>query len=249
MDEKKLLKMNIATVIFVMIVIIVVSVIATAYTFSRFYDANIAEQAKIIRLNEAINRLETRNNELMANLSNDEENKTEKPKEETLTEEKKQAIFKKINAFEGDFLNTMIDEKDYSEAKFSDYEIVSLLPKIELNKFKKSFVDNNVYAGSIATASTNVIQLLANKYFGRSVTLNNLKTQNAIIFNADDTISIGIGEGYVSYKYDLISVNSIEENTYDVTFKCTKEDNTANDYVLRVRYREPEISFLFLKKQ
>lgn len=70
MDEKRLLKISISSVVFTMVVIIVVSIIATAYTFSRFYDAQIAEQIKIIRLNEAISRLENRNNAVIADITN-----------------------------------------------------------------------------------------------------------------------------------------------------------------------------------
>ena len=245
MDEKRLLKISISSVVFAMIVIIAVSIIATAYTFSRFYDAQIAEQIKIIKLNEAINRLENRNNEVIADITNSNVYDQRK----VITEEKKQEIFKKINGFEGDFLNTMIDEKDYSKAEFSDYEIISLLPKMELNKFKKSFVENNTYAGDVATASINVIQSLANKYFHKTITLDNVKVQDSIIFNADDTISIGIGEGYAEYKYELISINSMEEDKYDVIFKCIKEDNTANNYVLNIKYTDTEVNFLSLKKQ
>ncbi len=245
MDEKRLLKISISSVVFTMVVIIVVSIIATAYTFSRFYAAQIAEQIKIIRLNEAISRLENRNDDVIAEITNSNVYNQRK----VITEEKKQEIFKRINGFEKDFLNTMIDKKDYSKAEFSDYEIISLLPKMELNKFKKSFVENNTYAGNVATASTNVIQSLANKYFHKTITLDNIKTQNSIIFNFDDTISIGIGEGYAEYKYELISINSMVEDKYDIIFKCTKEDNTVNNYILNIKYTDTEVNFLSLKKQ
>ncbi len=72
-QEERLLKISISSVIFTMVVIIAVSIIATAYTFSRFYNAHIAEQIKIIKLNEAINRLENRNNDVIADITNNNE--------------------------------------------------------------------------------------------------------------------------------------------------------------------------------
>lgn len=245
MEEKKLLKISVSSVIFTIVVIIVVSIIATAYTFSRFYNAHIAEQTKIIKLNEAISRLENRNNDVIADITNSNIYN----QKQVITEQKKQEIFKKLNGFEGDFLNTMIDEKDYNKAKFSDYEMVRLLPKLELDKFKKSFIENGSYVGSVATASINVIQSLANKYFHKTITLDNINTKASIVFNSDDTISIGIGEGYAKYKYDLISIDSIDQDKYDVTFKCTKDDNTINQYILNIKYTDTEINFLSLKRQ
>ena len=245
MEEKKLLKISVSSVIFTIVVIIVVSIIATAYTFSRFYNAHIAEQTKIIKLNEAISRLENRNNEVIADITNSNVYN----EKQVITEQKKQEIFKKITGFEGDFLNTMIDEKDYSKVEFSDYEMVSLLPKIELEKFKKSFIENGSYVGNVATASINIIQSLANKYFHKTIILDNIKTRDSIVFNTNDTISIGISEGYAKYKYDLISVISNEQDRYDVTFKCTKEDNTINEYTLSIKYTDTEINFLSLKRK
>ncbi len=75
MDEKRLLKINITTAIIVITVIIIMTIIITAYSLSQIYNANIAEQAKIIRLNEAINRLESKNNEVITNITNQQEEK------------------------------------------------------------------------------------------------------------------------------------------------------------------------------
>lgn len=73
MDEKKLLKINITTAVIVITIIIIMTIIITAYSLSQIYNANIAEQAKIIQLNEAINRLEHRNDELLANMEDNQD--------------------------------------------------------------------------------------------------------------------------------------------------------------------------------
>lgn len=71
MNEKKVVKVN-RTIIFSAIAIIAITIImviiTTAFALTQFYNKNIAELERLVKLNEAINRLEKTNDDLVENL-------------------------------------------------------------------------------------------------------------------------------------------------------------------------------------
>lgn len=77
MNEKKIVKVN-KTVIFSAIAIISITIImviiTTAFALTQFYNKNIAELERLVKLNEAINRLEKANDDLVENLPPSSEN-------------------------------------------------------------------------------------------------------------------------------------------------------------------------------
>ncbi len=77
MNEKKVEKVN-KTVIFSAIAIIAITtimvIITTAFALTQFYNKNIAELERLVKLNEAINRLEKANDDLVENLPPSSEN-------------------------------------------------------------------------------------------------------------------------------------------------------------------------------
>ncbi len=77
MNEKKVVKVN-KTVIFSAIAIITITtimvIITTAFALTQFYNKNIAELERLVQLNEAINRLEKANDDLIENLPPSSEN-------------------------------------------------------------------------------------------------------------------------------------------------------------------------------
>lgn len=80
MNEKKVVKVN-KTVIFSAIAIITITtimvIITTAFALTQFYNKNIAELERLVQLNEAINRLEKANDDLIENLPPSSENRIE----------------------------------------------------------------------------------------------------------------------------------------------------------------------------
>lgn len=80
MNEKKVVKVN-KTVIFSAIAIITITtimvIITTAFALTQFYNKNIAELERLVQLNEAINRLEKANDDLIENLPSSSENRIE----------------------------------------------------------------------------------------------------------------------------------------------------------------------------
>ena len=85
MNEKKVVKVN-KTVIFSAIAIITITtimvIITTAFALTQCYNKNIAELERLVKLNEAINRLEKANDDLIENLPPSSENsiKSKEPK-------------------------------------------------------------------------------------------------------------------------------------------------------------------------
>lgn len=74
-EEKRFIRISATTAIIIIATIIITSIIITAYSLTIFYKANIEELQKIVKLNEAINRLENRNNELLGDITdNDDQN-------------------------------------------------------------------------------------------------------------------------------------------------------------------------------
>lgn len=69
-EEKRFIRINVTTAIIIIATIIIISIIITAYSLTIFYKANIEELQKIVKLNEAINRLENRNDELITDITN-----------------------------------------------------------------------------------------------------------------------------------------------------------------------------------
>lgn len=110
-------------------------------------------------------------------------------------------------------------------------------------------MDNSTYAGWVRTASVDTIQSLAKKYFNKTINLDNIKSQDYIIVNSDNTITIAIGEGYELYNYKLVSMNITGTDNYNVIFECTKPDSTTGNYSLNINYTESEIVFLSLEKK
>lgn len=73
MDDKKIIRISKTTVfvaIAMIVIIIIMTIIITAYLLSRFYHTNIAELERLTQLNEAIYRLENKNDDLVADLEN-----------------------------------------------------------------------------------------------------------------------------------------------------------------------------------
>lgn len=83
MNEKKVVRVN-KTLIFSAITIIAITtimvIITTAFALTQFYNKNIAELERLVKLNEAINRLEKANNDLIENLPPSSENSIESRK-------------------------------------------------------------------------------------------------------------------------------------------------------------------------
>lgn len=71
MNEKRVVKVN-RTIIISAIAIIAITtimvIITTAFALTQFYNKNIAELERLVKLNEAINRLEKANDDLVENL-------------------------------------------------------------------------------------------------------------------------------------------------------------------------------------
>ncbi len=68
-QEKRFIRISATTAIIAIGTIIVMSIIITAYSLTVFYQANIEELEKIVKLNDAINRLETKNNDLIYDIT------------------------------------------------------------------------------------------------------------------------------------------------------------------------------------
>lgn len=68
-QEKRFIRISATTAIIVIGTIIVMSIIITAYSLTVFYQANIEELEKIVKLNDAINRLETKNSDLIYDIT------------------------------------------------------------------------------------------------------------------------------------------------------------------------------------
>lgn len=68
-EEKRFIRISATTAIIVIGTIIVMSIIITAYSLTVFYQANIEELEKIVKLNDAINRLESKNNDLIYDIT------------------------------------------------------------------------------------------------------------------------------------------------------------------------------------
>lgn len=68
-EEKRFIRISATTAIIVIGTIIIMSIIITAYSLTVFYQANIEELEKIVKLNDAINRLESKNNDLIYDIT------------------------------------------------------------------------------------------------------------------------------------------------------------------------------------
>lgn len=99
MEEKKASKISLSTFFLILAILVI---IVMAYFIYKFYNEKTIETEKVSDLNSQVKNLQ----ETIDSISNQ--------KTEELTEEKKKEIFEKINSFDKDFLNNMIDNKDYS---------------------------------------------------------------------------------------------------------------------------------------
>lgn len=242
MEEKKSIKVSLSTIFLIVAIIIIVIMGYFIYDISN--KRTIAEK-EMQNLNNKIEDLQ----EIISNMSNklnnstiDEDNESTSKQTSNLTEEQKNTLFDKIQNIsmrKGIILNAMIGDKDFSTKKFTDEDILNLLPVIDKNN-EFFTLDENSSEGFFVKGKISDVQKLSQKYFERTINVNELsnKIENDIIWIEADS-----GFGIETYQLESVSTN--EDNTYTVKFKYVEEDTS---YTLTVKYENDNIIFVSFEK-
>ncbi len=155
-----------------------------------------------------------------------------------LSSNQQEELFEKITKNKV-VLQEMVLSKDFSKKEFSDNEILKILPVLDTDN---NFIISNTQEGDKAQITVENVQKLAQKFFGKNLDVNNLNGKSQ-----DGMISVEISSGYGIVNYELVSIETKNDNNYCITFKYI-EDNKQETYKLTISYENENIIYISLEK-
>ena len=163
---------------------------------------------------------------------------TKETQSKELSETRKKELYD--NIFENKALiQDMVNNKDFSVAEFTDDEILACL----LNLDNSDIFTQNLEQGDgyYAVASTEGVQNLAETYFGKTI-----QSQSLEKYLKDGKVQISMPTGYGIVNYELVSLDTIGDNMYELVFKYIESDS-EKQYTLTFSENDGQIVYLKLQ--
>lgn len=202
------------------------------------------EKEKVANSNNQVANLEGTVGELqgkidaIANIINSNNTNDNSNTQIMLSSKQQEELFEKITKNKV-VLQEMVLSKDFSKKEFSDNEILKILPVLDTDN---NFSILNTQEGDKAQITVENVQKLAQKFFGKNLDVNNLNGKSQ-----DGMISVEVASGYGIVNYELVSIETKNDNNYCITFKYI-EDNKEETYKLTIRYENGNITYISLEK-
>ena len=169
---------------------------------------------------------------------------TQTPKESKETQSKELSETRKKELYDNIFENKaliqdMVNNKDFSVAEFTDDEILACLPNLDNSDIFTQKLEQG--DGYYAVASTEGVQNLAETYFGKTIQSKSLEK-----YLKDGKVQISVPTGYGIVNYELVSLEIIGDNMYELVFKYIESDS-EKQYTLTFSENDGQIVYLKLQ--
>lgn len=169
---------------------------------------------------------------------------TRTPKESKETQSKELSETRKKELYDNIFENKaliqdMVNNKDFSVAEFTDDEILACLPNLDNSDIFTQKLEQG--DGYYAVASTEGVQNLAETYFGKTIQSKSLEK-----YLKDGKVQISVPTGYGIVNYELVSLETIGDNMYELVFKYIESDS-EKQYTLTFSENDGQIVYLKLQ--
>lgn len=169
---------------------------------------------------------------------------TQTPKESKETQSKELSETRKKELYDNIFENKaliqdMVNNKDFSVAEFTDDEILACLPNLDNSDIFTQKLEQG--DGYYAVASTEGVQNLAETYFGKTIQSKSLEK-----YLKDGKVQISVPTGYGIVNYELVSLETIGDNMYELVFKYIESDS-EKQYTLTFSENDGQIVYLKLQ--
>lgn len=169
---------------------------------------------------------------------------TQTPKESKETQSKELSETRKKELYDNIFENKaliqdMVNNKDFSVAEFTDDEILACLPNLDNSDIFTQNLEQG--DGYYAVASTEGVQNLAETYFGKTIQSKSLEK-----YLKDGKVQISVPTGYGIVNYELVSLDTIGDNKYELVFKYIESDS-EKQYTLTFSENDGQIVYLKLQ--
>ena len=169
---------------------------------------------------------------------------TQTPKESKETQSKELSETRKKELYDNIFENKaliqdMVNNKDFSVAEFTDNEILACLPNLDNSDIFTQNLEQG--DGYYAVASTEGVQNLAETYFGKTIQSKSLEK-----YLKDGKVQISMPTGYGIVNYELVSLDTIGDNMYELVFKYIESDS-EKQYTLTFSENDGQIVYLKLQ--
>lgn len=169
---------------------------------------------------------------------------TQTPKESKETQSKELSETRKKELYDNIFENKaliqdMVNNKDFSVAEFTDDEILACLPNLDNSDIFTQNLEQG--DGYYAVASTEGVQNLAETYFGKTIQSKSLEK-----YLKDGKVQISMPTGYGIVNYELVSLDTIGDNMYELVFKYIESDS-EKQYTLTFSENDGQIVYLKLQ--
>lgn len=163
---------------------------------------------------------------------------TKETQSKELSETRKKELYD--NIFENKALiQDMVNNKDFSVAEFTDDEILACLPNLDNSDIFTQNLEQG--DGYYAVASTEGVQNLAETYFGKTIQSKSLEK-----YLKDGKVQISVPTGYGIVNYELVSLDTIGDNKYELVFKYIESDS-EKQYTLTFSENDGQIVYLKLQ--
>ena len=169
---------------------------------------------------------------------------TQTPKESKETQSKELSETRKKELYDNIFENKaliqdMVNNKDFSVAEFTGDEILACLPNLDNSDIFTQKLEQG--DGYYAVASTEGVQNLAETYFGKTIQSKSLEK-----YLKDGKVQISVPTGYGIVNYELVSLETIGDNMYELVFKYIESDS-EKQYTLTFSENDGQIVYLKLQ--
>lgn len=249
-NEKKKDKVTVrlsTAICIIVIFILIYAIVLMAYCNIQSQKSNdqVIEnlETKSKALEEQVERLQ----DIVENQNVDTEEETETtqtPTETKETQSKELSETRKKELYDNIFENKaliqdMVNNKDFSVAEFTDNEILACLPNLDNSDIFTQNLEQG--DGYYAVASTEGVQNLAETYFGKTIQSKSLEK-----YLKDGKVQISMPTGYGIVNYELVSLETIGDNMYELVFKYIESDS-EKQYTLTFSENDGQIVYLKLQ--
>lgn len=244
-EEKKVTKISLSTFF---LILAIIAICVMGYFIYKLNDDKENANSKITELNNKIsssqstidnlNTTEKNTTSITTNTNNktnesviNDNNLIGTEIKEKLSDTKGNDLYKKA-IFSKPFLSLLIENKDSLKVEFSDEEIMKLLVEIDKEKDKSGlFTDTSNSNGFYVSANIDDVQKLAQKYFGRTLNIDQLKGKNG------NQVVVEVPSGFGIIVDKFVAGYEMNNGDYFLTLEQIDEESSGNlTYGLFIKY-------------
>lgn len=237
----------------ILLIIAAIIIIVLGFFVFKLNDDNNKKSNKVQELQNKIDKLENNYSNDNADYNDNDKSNDELTNQQDIannnegkineiSEIEKQKIY---NAAIGDnqaFAIILLSSSN--EDYFSDDVIIRSLPYAKLNIFS----DSEKTGGFYVEASIDDIQNASNMMFGKSIDISKVTQENNNIEVNNSKVIIPVVSGFGVSTFELLSVDEIENDKYEIKFNFTDANENTDTYILTVNYNENKIVYRNIKK-